>query len=358
MDDTFSVNRERFFTLTQNFPLVAPFNTSKGLESFDFGGGYERNLYFGTGLATTKAITRGLPFDFLGMLVGAEFSRRYLGITKIIHEISDTHAVENSFAAPETVKSIAAEQTNLISRMVKNLRIADTYECVLASEYQNDPRYTQLHQQVTEARPDAGHYFRYQWAGMAYLAAYKGVRLKVGWLTDDEPEAKHFDERRFDQGYNQLGLSPLSYVYLKSGRNFTPGRGRVSPYTSVEGEERVMLKPGEDAHSVLSEWVLNRKITKDTRQTVAHLANVVTAFESLYGRISGVGNVWTNAEENTQRQIVSIPSPPSLDVMGIKSVNLGKLADKINVILRDVFELNPHSPASSVAQRFEHGCVP
>jgi hypothetical protein len=66
----------------------------------------------------------------------------------------------------------------------------------------------------------------------------------------------------------EFALLPLSYVYLKCGRNFTPGRGRVSPYTSVEGEERIMLKPGEDAHIAFEEWVLNRKITKDIHNEV------------------------------------------------------------------------------------------
>jgi hypothetical protein len=326
-----------------NFALVAPTSTAAGMASC----GQNRrsteggtNLYFGTGLSTTKAITRGLPFDFLGMVVGAEFTRRKLGLGKTIHEISDTHAIANGFASAADITCLANNQRALVGKMVKSLKLEGVYECVLASEYQSTSEYQKILAGVKTRRPDEAHYFQYQWAGMDWLASQRNVRVKVGWLTDDTPNPRGFDERRFDRGYDDLSLTPLNYVYLKCGRNVSSTRTRVSPYTSVEGEDRIMLARGEDAFSYFEKWLRPQPLTKDTRQTITHLANIVDGFEKLFGTIKGTDSIWGDPKKD----FGTIPSLSSGQQS--RPLDVANLAEKINVILTSVFDLRPREPAA------------
>ncbi|HUY68377.1 MAG TPA: hypothetical protein VMV79_03655 [Alphaproteobacteria bacterium] len=322
----------------ENFPLIAPRATISGMASFKPATGVRPNLYFGTGLSTTKAITRGLPFDFLGMVLGAEFVRRNLGVDKIIHEISDTHAVGNGFASETKIAALAEEQRSLIGRMVGALGLEGVYECLRASEYQATPEYQATLGYIKKLYPDKDRYFQLQWAGMNWLAWQRNVRIKVGWLTDDNPNPKGFDERCFDVGYDTIFAS-LNYVYVRCGRNVSPTRSRVSPYTSVEGEDRIMLAPGEDAASYFERW-LCQPLTKDLRITFTHLANIVDGFERLFGVIEDTGNIWGNLK-NGETTILS-QSTGQFN----RPILVMNLADKVNAILATVFGLRPESPSA------------
>ncbi|MFH1840860.1 MAG: hypothetical protein ABH807_01770, partial [Candidatus Shapirobacteria bacterium] len=53
----------------------------------------QETIFFGTGLTTPKTITKGVPFDVLSMILGAELLKRQIKMKKVIHLIADTHAI-------------------------------------------------------------------------------------------------------------------------------------------------------------------------------------------------------------------------------------------------------------------------
>jgi len=65
--DTNPITKERLLTLLKNESLIATYKVSDNL--FEQG---EGAIYYGTGLTTPRALSCGLPFDVLGMVLVAE----------------------------------------------------------------------------------------------------------------------------------------------------------------------------------------------------------------------------------------------------------------------------------------------
>lgn len=263
------------------FPLIAKNNTARNLENKPVKG---TSVYFGTGLVTPKAITQGLPFDFLGMLLTAEWVRRRTGARKIIHEISDTHGWITFPGDKKRISFLANEQREVLTELTEALGIADIYDCVLASEYRDSPIFKDIQNEVDAlSSGDVPAYFRYQSAGNLYFARHRGVSCKIGWLVEDNNKRTGLDERAFNDSYDALGLDPLCFVYTWCGWNFDSRRSRVSPYTSILGEKRLMLNGVSPAVSELNHLIDGCDNGKISAKAMAHLEKIVRGYVALFG---------------------------------------------------------------------------
>jgi hypothetical protein len=237
-------------------------------------------MYFGTGLSTTRAMSRGFPYDLLGMFATAVKLRRHLNLGKVIHEISDTHANSNEFVNPQEVDRLAKHQMDQIGNMINYLGLTEEYEVRLASEYQNNSEYNELLADMSEKYSDAPEYAQRQWAGMAWLRDYDQVVLKLSWLIDEKSKPG-FDERYFDFNFPQSPTTPMSFIYTPCGRNFDLSRSRVCPYSSPEGEERILLSSSFNAEAFLRPYQDVSK--KGIKKVIEHLDLITSAFEDVFG---------------------------------------------------------------------------
>jgi hypothetical protein len=309
-----------------DFPLIAPHNTSKKLNPSKLTGG---NIYFGTGLVTSDDLGVGIPFDFLGMLLTAEWTRRITGAPKIIHEISDIHAWENSAYDLEAIQNLAKLEKEQFIELATALGLEDVYSCIFASEYQHQGIFEDIQAEVNclSAR-DTPSYMRRQSAGNLYFARHENVHYKIGWLTDDNEIPTGLDERIFNNTYDALNVQPLCFLYTWCGRNFDVRRPRVSPYTLVGSDKRLMLDSKNTAIEEIRNLMDGCPNKKISHHTVMHLARILTAYDMMFN--SHGSDFWTNTPDNDTKRFI--------EVLNLKSwvrgthIDIASLAGRIDEI--------------------------
>lgn len=238
-----------------------------------------KTLYFGTGLCTTKEMSVGTPFDFLGLVATAEAIRRVLGFGKIIQLIADSHAKSNHFVSDEEVDKKAREFKELSLKMARNLGLEGTYEVILASEIDSSSEYKEILAGISvEGTHD---YARREWADMEYLARNYNTCLKVSWMMPLKKGQTHrSDEVFFDEGYKARFKRPYSFIYNRAALTFDPARLNVSPYSSARGEKRLYLAIDQDAEGKLAEFLAVKHKAKD--RALEQLEKIVSFFQRLF----------------------------------------------------------------------------
>eukprot|EP01118_Nematostelium_gracile_P000165 TRINITY_DN10153_c0_g1_i1.p1 TRINITY_DN10153_c0_g1~~TRINITY_DN10153_c0_g1_i1.p1 ORF type:complete len:299 (+),score=73.60 TRINITY_DN10153_c0_g1_i1:22-897(+) len=246
----------------------------------------QRNLFFGTGLCTTTAPSRGLPFDVLVYILKALELRLLLGLDEIIHYLPDTHAATNEFFIDKQQPRMIAERYKaMIERFCAALQI-ERYTVVIASDIDTTREYQALLEQIPRLEdPKATEYARRQWCDTEFFRRYRGVVLKLGWCVDVKKPAK-YDERYFDGLYRDHLGDCLSFVYTVPGRTFDSGRANVCPYTSPDGESRVLIEKG-DITNQLAAWTAGMKKKSSRKETFDHLKKLVDAFAEMFGEEYG-----------------------------------------------------------------------
>jgi len=250
------------------------------------------NVYFGTGFVTPKAITNGLPFDFLGFLLSAEHIRRETGAEKIIHLLADEHArVSKPSNDHPLIDQRVSEVSQSIKSIVKNIGLEDSYELIMASDLSKDKRYLEIYDEVTLDDQDiheaAVEYVRRQIADMAYMHQYRNTDIKLSWLIDPKAKKIGFDERFFDSVYERVRGSGLSFVYTGPGRSMLTNRPKASPYVLTEKPEdrlNINSSPAE------VEKYFDRIESRSGRVASGvhnHLENIVKVYENLNGSLNG-----------------------------------------------------------------------
>lgn len=254
-----------------------------------------KTLYFGVGLCTTKEMSAGIPFDFLGLVATAEAIRRICGFGKIIQLIADSHAKTNHFVRDEEVDKKAREFKELSLKMVHNIGLEGKYEVLLASEIDAAPEYKEI---LAGIPVDGVHeYARREWADMEYLARKHNTCLKLSWMMPLKKGQTHrSDEVFFDEGFKTRFKRPYSFIYNRAALTFDPARLHVSPYTSVPGDKRLFLTTDQDAEAKLAEFLAVKHKAKNraleqTEKIVTffqHIFKVGTAEGSLGSRVNSI----------------------------------------------------------------------
>jgi hypothetical protein len=197
------------------------------------------NLFFGTGLCSTKEMSVGLPFEVLSYIVVAARLQQVLGRDKIIHILGDANA---RTVFPEAdIDGKTKEIVRLIMLVVKNLGLTN-YQVILASDHLADPTYVSITADLSvRAPPDMNDYVKLQLADMEWVRR-QGATVKLSWSMDGKV-ARH-DERFFDAAYSSLfGQGVMSFIYVPPGKTLG-GRPNVCPYScpADEADKRVLLK--------------------------------------------------------------------------------------------------------------------
>ena len=247
------------------------------------------SLYYGTGLTTPRAISRGLPFDVLGMMLTAEKLRRTAGLDRVYHHIADTHAKTNAWIDGQSVDEIAAKTVATLEAVSRGLGL-DNFLFVLSSKFDMSDEYRDLVQGFGDS--EEHEYVRREMADMEWYRSKADVRLKLGWIIQAKETDIGFDERRFDREYLKFHPGEMSFVYTKPGRTFDTSRPKASPYISIEGEKRLLLSPDTDVKAVLDE--LNDPSLGGAKK---HIESIVRLYESLYGNLGKISPENTLADK-------------------------------------------------------------
>lgn len=233
-------------------------------------------LYYGTGLCNSHAITVGMPFDILAMVLVAEKLRSALGLSEVFHHIADTHALCNLPESRAAILQKAAEIETVMNKVVQKLGLSH-FVILRSSSFDSSPEYTNFMRQVDAQNGDNRNeeYVQRELADMLWYQAKHGVVIKLGWAASDFS----FDERWYDDKFVRCFGRSLSFIYTKAGRAFSR-KIRVVPYIAITEEDRILLRAGEPV-----EEKFNRAAQHSREDTVNGVANYFAAICRLYERL-------------------------------------------------------------------------
>jgi len=272
-----------FTVFLENEPLIEANESLKGINENLFQA-EERTIFYGTGLCTPTSISIGLPFDILEMIFVAERIRKTFKFNRVIHHIADTHAKSNNLFSVKEIEDLVRKTKANLAKIFKNFDLSN-FEVALASDFDKTLEYQELLKQL----PNTEHeYIRREIADIRWYSIKHNVNLKLGWVINTGLDLKQgSDEMLFDSHFSTIFPGSMSFLYLKPGRTFDRARQRVSPYIVLKGENRIMLKNGENVKEKFckaeNEWGDN--FFGGARK---HLENVVHAYEKLFGNLKGV----------------------------------------------------------------------
>lgn len=253
------------------------------------------SIYYGTGLTTPRAISEGLPFDVLGMMLTAEKLRRAGHMDSVYHHIADTHAKTNDWISHEDVDQVAARTLDTLERVKRGLGL-EHFQFVLSSSFDTSDEYQALVKGFDSS--EEHEYVRREMADMEWYRTHGDVRIKMGWIIQAKETEMGFDERRFDREYLKFHPGQMSFIYTKPGRTMDTSRPKASPYISVAGEQRLMLAPDTDVKTVLG-----AQSDPNLGGAKKHLLTIVRAYEDLYGSLGKIGQNGLTYEDKIQHII-------------------------------------------------------
>lgn len=239
------------------------------------GGGF--SLYYGTGLATPRATSVGVPFDILIPILVAEKIRRYFDGDIIYHHIADTHALTNDFCTQDEIAKLAQQYKTVIRSVAKIVHAP--IKVVLASSIDKTKAYQKI---LGSIETQKGAYVQRELADMLWYRGRRNVRLKLGWLISEKRVKEGFDERLFDQEFARACDGNFSFAYTVPGRTFDRARQRVSPYVSIPGEQRILIQQGERVREKYERAVVVWG-NADMGGILGHLGNILNLWSELGG---------------------------------------------------------------------------
>lgn len=257
-------------------PLLHTFASIAGLSALMV---RPRVITLGIGLSTQRTLSRGLPFDVLGMLLPAEQLRRAVGAERVVVLVADRHAVSNGFA-PAHVEHCRAQVVALLARVRQALRLK--LDIVSAEVMHRDPVYRAVHAEVCRRAGTGEHpYVTLEAADTEYLRRLHGSIVKLGWSLGRSPmPGSVLDERMFDARFREWVGRPVGFVYARAGRTLDPARLHAPPYVVVDPARRLLLAPDEDIEGKLRAFS-DGAPTHVRRAVTRHLQRIAAA----YGRV-------------------------------------------------------------------------
>jgi len=270
------MDRQYLEKLLRNEPMVESGPSTAGI-SDGLCAGSSGAVYYGTGLTTPRALSVGMPFDALGMVLTAERLRRQLNLDHIYHHVADTHALSNDFANPAEVEQL----TQMVSQTMAYVKIhlkLDRLTVLTSSSFDTSDRYEAIFDSIDTEK---GEYVRRELADMIWYRRERNVVLKMGWIIQPGPIKEGFDERLYDNEFRRSFDDDLSFVYLKAGRTLDQRRPKASPYISIPDEQRILLVPNEHVEAKIS-------AAKDkwSDKTLGGALNHLNAIVRLYDQIA------------------------------------------------------------------------
>ncbi|MCL2719557.1 MAG: hypothetical protein FWE14_12340 [Lachnospiraceae bacterium] len=258
-----------------------------------------KKVYFGTGLASAKEVSRGFGFELINMILTALILTEKFGACGILHEIG-TVGYEISGKQCEI---LVKEQLKCIKVLTRNLCIDDIYEVKLSHTYQGSYYFKCILQEVMckmktfNDIPNFqryGKYIKLQIAQMKYLYEIEKAVIKVGWIIGNNPLLKSVDETMvrifinqgklneyyFDSIYRHVfPKDDFSFVYTPAGIDFVDGK-RYSPYTVTKSQNRPLL------NEPIKPYILKMPNTKYKKKAIKfYEKNILRNWEYFFGEI-------------------------------------------------------------------------
>lgn len=242
-----------------------------------------RAITLGIGISSPRALTRGVPFDVLGMLLPAESLRKAADAAHVVALIADRHALKNGFPAPQVARRTREIEATL--RAVGRA-LGMPLELVRASELHGQREYRLLQQRIRARAPSHEHpYVTLEVADTEYLRSAYGSIVKLGWALGGPRAKAVLDERFFDVRHRAWVNSDVGFAYSPAGRTLDERRPHAAPYIVLDPARRLLLRPDEPIeHKLEASGQVSERSKRAVRR---HMRRIVTAYSRHVTRLSG-----------------------------------------------------------------------
>jgi len=190
----------------------------------------------GIGLCGSHGVTRGLPFDVLGLLAAAEVARQSVGAERVEVLIADTHA--RAAGHPPRLVAFAANRVLALLGRLAQLGWT-TLRPLRASTLACEPAWVRARHAFEQAGLPT--YAAMQFADMRVLRG-RGPLLKVGWRMGARSRSC---ERAFDELYSAHVAADVSFAYTRAAPTLDVRRPRASPYVVRDPAVRLLLEASD-----------------------------------------------------------------------------------------------------------------
>lgn len=236
-----------------------------------------KSLFFGVGLCTAKQAAVAIPFDILSFFFVAERLKRFFNLKNVFILVADRHAESNVFMTPEIIDKSRRNILKIFQKIIHNFSLPN-FEILVASDIARLESFQSVLHQIPIMK---NQYVRQELADITWLTQTKNLGIKLGWTIDNSITPSGHDERFFDTQLLSIKKIPLSFMFSGAGRTFDPNRPKASPYISVKGDHRLLIKPQEDVRQKFCEaetlWG-----NSSCNGVKGRLADIVRLFEKLF----------------------------------------------------------------------------
>ncbi|MGE0251871.1 MAG: hypothetical protein AB7G80_01425 [Dongiaceae bacterium] len=292
------------------------------------------SVFLGIGLCTPREFSQGLPFDVIGQVCAAEWTRRVFKYDKILIVIGDKHAKLNIKANFETrspnskkfetispdderrrqVNKTAEKNRETLTAIAKALGIArERIVIKLASEIAKSEDYPSFKararvilddQQVpSPARP----YAYAQSATVEWAIHHYGVKAKMSWLAtkiEANRTSKTIDEFFFDDIHTRhFGkpsekdgqVAPFNIIGTDPGHTFLGSQPIIPPYVLLGETAQIPIAENIDCRLVVAKA---QGISERAAANVAaNFPGIIQAIEMIRNE-SLAGKGWVDKANN------------------------------------------------------------
>jgi hypothetical protein len=240
------------------------------------------SVLVGIGCAGRRGPSYPVPFDLLGMLVGAELVRQDVGATRINILIADAHAIVAYPGKAIEVHLAAQLRAAIVTAALHILGVP--FEVVFASQLEGDPLYKQIFHEAQTRDASGADYFPREATDIEFFRRARNARAKLGWAI---PSGK-FDERAFDKVYVQTFPEGrgVYFYYIGPGQRLDPQRPNGVPYLDDDPAYRILLATDEDVPRKLNGSSQNRR-----QAVISHSTDIITAWEWLTRPVPGASTI-------------------------------------------------------------------
>ena len=245
-------------TKIRNIPLVKSVELNSPITA--------GTVFFGVGIMTSKKLGVELPFDILGMFFASEIIRRQLNLQTVFVVLGDNHAKSNQLVDTTEINLFSKRVESKLIKIIHNFTLTN-FRILRASTFHQEKSFQEI---LTRLPQMENEYLRLEIADCLFLKHSHNLQIKIGWTMSKEENICGNDERFFDRAISEF-VPDLSFVHLEPGWTFDIARPRVSPYISVAGEKRLVLKEDQDFPSLGA--------------CTGHLSKIVRAAEILWGKL-------------------------------------------------------------------------
>lgn len=235
-----------------------------------------KNIFFGTGIMTKDQLSKAVPFDILAFFFTAKQLQQFFKSKKVFILVADQHAISNETFPQKIIQKTTTKTINLFEKIISNFSFTK-FKIIRTTDLNQVQDIRDIFSKLPNIE---NQYLKHEIADSIWLNKFHQVNLKLGWSMSKSQTIEGHDERFFDQSIKKF-CPAINFIHLKPGRTFDKLRLRVSPYISVAGENRILLKKGESVAEKL-QLVKNNCPPETFKATQRHLSQIIRLHDQLF----------------------------------------------------------------------------